>query len=368
LSVPDVRGGHGTLERLRRGDLKALQRSVADLYALRDLATFRSQIVQALAGIVRSDVAVYTEVDPRSRRVQWSPDVTPTLGLADPEATFARHMGEFPLFRTYRRGQGSATKISDFMTQREFRRTAIYNEFYRRVRLDHQIAKGLPGPPELITSVCMLRQGRDFSERDRLLLDLLRPHLNQAYRNAQTFDAMQRQSTTLRDGVDALDHGLVGLDTEYRVVYMTARARRWIADYFGASPDDALAPALARWVRHACRAGDEGDAPAVRRPLTVAREDRELVVRLVSTGGQHLLMLTQRQTRPRPDALASLGLSRRETEVLAWVAEGKTNPEIAIILGANVRTIEKHLENVLTKLGVETRTAAAALALSVVLS
>jgi DNA-binding CsgD family transcriptional regulator len=365
LSGPDVRGGHDTLERLRRGDLKALQRSVADLYALRDLATFRSQIVQALAAIVRSDVAVYAEVDPRSRRVRWSPEVTPTLGLADPEATFARHMGDLPIFSTYRRGQGSATKISDFMTQREFRRTAIYNEFYRRVTLDQHIAKGLPGPPGLVTSVCMLRQGRDFSERDRLLLDLLRPHLNQAYRNAHAFDAMQRQSTSLREGLDALDHGLVGLDREYRVVYMTGRARQWIADYFEAAPGDALAPSLARWVRRACRVAHEGDAPAVREPLTVAREDRELVVRLVSTGAQHLLMLTQRHTRPRPDALQALGLSRRETEVLTWVAEGKTNPEIATILGANVRTIEKHLENVLTKLGVETRTAAAALALSV---
>jgi DNA-binding CsgD family transcriptional regulator len=59
-------------------------------------------------------------------------------------------------------------------------------------------------------------------------------------------------------------------------------------------------------------------------------------------------------------ALEVLGLSPRETQVLAWVAEGKTNGEIGIILGARPRTVAKHLERIFRKLGVETRTAAAA--------
>lgn len=61
-----------------------------------------------------------------------------------------------------------------------------------------------------------------------------------------------------------------------------------------------------------------------------------------------------------PAALEALGLSRREAEVLLWVAQGKTNPEIALILGLSPRTVGKHLERVFPKLGVETRTAAAA--------
>jgi DNA-binding CsgD family transcriptional regulator len=53
-------------------------------------------------------------------------------------------------------------------------------------------------------------------------------------------------------------------------------------------------------------------------------------------------------------------LTAREREVLEWVAAGKTNRDIAAILGARPRTIEKHLERIYEKLGVETRTAAAA--------
>ena len=60
-------------------------------------------------------------------------------------------------------------------------------------------------------------------------------------------------------------------------------------------------------------------------------------------------------------ALRRAGLSRRESEVLLWIAEGKRDKEIAVILGISYRTVTDHVRAILTKLGVETRTAAAAL-------
>jgi DNA-binding CsgD family transcriptional regulator len=57
--------------------------------------------------------------------------------------------------------------------------------------------------------------------------------------------------------------------------------------------------------------------------------------------------------------IKSLGLTDREVEVLTWVADGKTNAEIGLILGTSPRTVQKHLEHVFEKLGVDTRTAAA---------
>ena len=60
------------------------------------------------------------------------------------------------------------------------------------------------------------------------------------------------------------------------------------------------------------------------------------------------------------------GLSRREAEVLSWVAQGKSNSAIGIILGMSGRTVQKHLEHVFVKLGVETRSAAAAIAIRVI--
>lgn len=62
------------------------------------------------------------------------------------------------------------------------------------------------------------------------------------------------------------------------------------------------------------------------------------------------------------EQLISLGLSKRESEVLAWVGQGKTNKEIGHLLGCSHRTVQKHLERIYIKLGVENRTAAAILA------
>ena len=67
-----------------------------------------------------------------------------------------------------------------------------------------------------------------------------------------------------------------------------------------------------------------------------------------------------------PAKLEKLSLTPREAEVLAWVAQGKTNNTIGTILGISPRTVQKHLERTFHKLGVESRTAAAAQALAVV--
>ena len=62
--------------------------------------------------------------------------------------------------------------------------------------------------------------------------------------------------------------------------------------------------------------------------------------------------------------IAAFRLTQREAEVLYWVVRGKTSKDIGDILGSSPRTVDKHLEHVFEKLGVETRTAAANLAMS----
>jgi DNA-binding NarL/FixJ family response regulator len=66
---------------------------------------------------------------------------------------------------------------------------------------------------------------------------------------------------------------------------------------------------------------------------------------------------------PKPEMLQSLGLTPREAEILFWVCQGKSNPEVCTILEMKLFTVKKHLENIYVKLGVENRTAASAMAL-----
>jgi DNA-binding response OmpR family regulator/DNA-binding CsgD family transcriptional regulator len=75
--------------------------------------------------------------------------------------------------------------------------------------------------------------------------------------------------------------------------------------------------------------------------------------------GLQILLLEEPRDPPSPAQLAPLGLTPRETEVLFWIAQGKTSPEIVVILDSNLNTVKKHVQNMLPKLGVETRLAAA---------
>ena len=85
---------------------------------------------------------------------------------------------------------------------------------------------------------------------------------------------------------------------------------------------------------------------------------------------QRLSVLRQRQSAYRPDfsshaPLLRLGLTEREAEVLLWVAQGKSSPDISVILGMSEATAKKHVCNILAKLGCETRSAATLRALEV---
>ncbi len=96
--------------------------------------------------------------------------------------------------------------------------------------------------------------------------------------------------------------------------------------------------------------------------------DGALVVRRFAEAGRsdlQMLVLEERGAPPGPAALVRLGLTPREAEVLYWIAQGKSNPDIATILGANVRTVHKHVEHIFQKLGVETRNAATLAALEI---
>jgi DNA-binding CsgD family transcriptional regulator len=99
-------------------------------------------------------------------------------------------------------------------------------------------------------------------------------------------------------------------------------------------------------------------------PLAFSLGARDLSVRFLgSVGrGEFMLLLDEPASiHTIATLMQAFPLTQREAEVLLWVAKGKTNRDIAEILEMSPRTVNKHLEHVFVKLGVETRTAAAAL-------
>lgn len=93
--------------------------------------------------------------------------------------------------------------------------------------------------------------------------------------------------------------------------------------------------------------------------------NRELAARVMAGADDDFTTVLLEEARSAGDRapLRALGLTEREAEVLYWISEGKTNPEIALIIGAAAATVKKHVENLLAKLGVENRAAAMRLAL-----
>ena len=164
-----------------------------------------------------------------------------------------------------------------------------------------------------------------------------------------------------RDAVDVAGHGVLLIDAQGRVGWRSPQAAAWLREFY---PDDPgrLPADWWRWLSDAEAPG----APAAAEHITGPAEGRALRVRnLGPVGlGERMLLLQLRGTGSEPAAgrVSAALLTPRETEVLSWIAKGKTNRDVAEILGMSPRTVNKHLEHVFEKLGVATRAAAAALA------
>jgi DNA-binding CsgD family transcriptional regulator len=222
--------------------------------ACTDGAAFAREGVALLPSLIGSDLTTLVVCDLERGHRSVIPRGAVSRNAVE---VFDYYFHVHPLVREHGRNSNAVTKrIRDLVPTEAFRQTALYNEYYRPLRLDDAMAVPLHVDRRFLVSFVLNRSGRGFSERDRELADILRPHLANLYR--------------------------LGVALE--------RARE--------------------------RPG-EAEEEAAQAPLTP-----------------------------------------REREVLDWVAAGKTNRDIAAILGASPRTVEKHLERIYEKLGVETRTAA----------
>lgn len=179
---------------MRQRDIEASLHYLRELYAQQDLDGFKQHVLTTISDLVPSEFTTYNELDLRTSKNVWRWEPIPS-DFAELTEIFALYMGENPCVAYYRRtGDGRATKISDFLTHRELRKLGYYNEYLRRVGLDHRISIALPNNDSSAIALALGRSGRDFSERDRRLLDLLRPHLSQAHDNAAALTRLRQES------------------------------------------------------------------------------------------------------------------------------------------------------------------------------
>lgn len=173
-----------------------------------------------------------------------------------------------------------------------------------------------------------------------------------------------RQARQARNALDAFGHATIAVRaSDLRLVWQTPLARSLLPQYFDDALPGSLPATLVDWLTSQVPATTEQREP---KPLTVGRGARQLVVSLQERTSDDDWLLVMREVSDAGvvEALVqSFKLTMREAEVLYWVVKGKTNRDIGDILGSSPATVKKHLERVYVKLGVETRTAAASVAM-----
>lgn len=337
-----------------------------DIARHRDPATFPASLAHALGRAFNCDSAAYVRVDAAAPSLAVSGWPEAAWQDIDAASILELHAQDHPLVaRLCASRSARAWNLHDLITPEAFRKTALYRQLYRPRGIEYQLAMLLPSPASGEHAICLHRRHTPFTEDDRELLELLWPNLAQTLRNLRAL-SRAREASAVRTVVD--ESGIIVLDHEGRVELCTEQARIWLTRYCAQSfprRKIELPPRVAEWARSRLREVEAGAAAALipsghREKLVLAEGESFLTVNLIADHGrgQHLLVLEEESLRVPPATLAGFGLTGRETEVLTWVAQGKTNPEIGIILGMSARTVQKHLEHVFEKLGVESRTGA----------
>jgi DNA-binding CsgD family transcriptional regulator len=336
-----------------------------------DIDTFPHRAIAALRRVVHAPFGSYNEISPRATLIRYVVEPAEAL-VSGLQLSLRQYMREQPVLAHYvRTGDGSARKLSDFLSQHQFHRLGIYAENYRRAGVEYQMSLMIDrprrnGPTTIALALDRGRDGKDFVERDRLAFNIVHSHLAGALANAEMMSSMQRRCSISGDRAEGRHYETVVLGRGARHA-MSPGARRWLREYFDERPsrDDHLPDTLLRWARKQVACLESSEAmPEPATPFMMEFEHKRLVVRLVLNSPSNILVLEEERSAADRVALQRLGLTPREAQVLHWLAQGKSNPEIGIILGAKERTVAKHVQRINAKLGVGSRLAAVTRALA----
>ena len=177
--------------------------------------------------------------------------------------------------------------------------------------------------------------------------------------------ANARMAHSARTALDAFGRFLLAASHTGRILWYTPQAARLLGNVFGdfERDDYVLPPDVQMWIQQ-CAAGQSGAEPA---PIKLKTRNSPAGMRLIYIAqigtDEYLLRLIEGEFDDDRTLLRRrLTVTDREAEVLLWIARGKSNRDIAEILNLSPRTVNKHLEQIYAKLGVENRASAAALA------
>jgi DNA-binding CsgD family transcriptional regulator len=334
-------------------DYKLLLECIRELHSFRDLGSVRMWLLDtALPRLIPSDWRSYNEVD------LLHPENTVAILKPESNQIFLRLFPRFqelahqhPLIsRQKQLADFPVHKISDFLSQKSYRRLELYQDVYRHLGVEYQIAATIKFEPERITAFALSRQRNDYTERDRAILEMLRPHLVIALNNLTLATERQTILDSTKLDLRELSYATIIVDRQSRILYHTGPGLKWI----GVVPQGFLPVHISGWLNQVA-------TNTRHQTMGLNTEVGEICIRFVPTGSpqRRLLVLTAGSQNMVPAPANDFGLSKRELEIARWIGDGKTNTEIASILGISPRTVQKHIEHIFEKMDVKTRVAVA---------
>ena len=321
---------------LAYADLGAVLEFVRESDEVAGLEPFPPELLDRLRELMAADAVRYCEQDRVAQRTLYGRGCSISNAMEpsapDADEAFWLYRPENPILRHHETGDFAACKLSDFLTRRGLHRLGLYREVFRPAGIEHRFVVGLPAPQSHTKAFLVDRaDGRDFGERDRIVLNVLRPHLAAAYAAAR-----DRRLAAALSRHEPGAGGLISLGLAGRIDWIAPQAEMLLARYLGGRVDGRLPEPLESWLA----AGAPGAV------LTTRRDPSRLHVRCL---GRTLLLWEE------PSVLTA-----REEQILELVAVGRSNAQIAKALWISSGTVRIHLQHIYAKLGVRSRTEAAA--------
>lgn len=353
------------MQQLSRHDFEQLLAGLRQLYGCLEAEEFPKTALAVCSQLIPNALAAYTEID--SRKDTWkaeceSPDAL--QALVDHQDSWLEHFHDHPVLNYYEReAEPEARAISDFFSVAQWHRQPLYNEFFRRLGFADQLVLPIPKRTWVALGICLNRDRRGFTSRERTIAVHLRNHLLQASRNVGAIEALRMRLAQWERVAAAVGMTLLVVSEQGKIIEATPDASRLLERYFDwRTYASGLAPqTVRRWVASQAariRGADVDFLPP--KPLVAELEGSRLILKLYphERPDSFLIVICERR-RPEPQALCRLGLTQRQAEVLWCVVRGDNNATIATRLSISPRTVHKHLERIFVQLGVETRTEAA---------
>jgi DNA-binding CsgD family transcriptional regulator len=304
----------------------------------RTVAELRRQVLQCLSELVPADVLTWDSVELASGAVRH--EALPAE--AEPPGAFAAVVGGatgHPLLSAHAARRRSALRLSEAVDPHRLSHSALYGDLLHRSGVEYAIAIGVRTERREAVVAGLGRTEYEFSERDRDVLDLVRPGLEEALRAAEARGRLMHALAARPPPGTAV----VLLDRYGEIEQSSLDAERWLAEHFGAAEHPGWLPGpVAGWL-----------ALPPRPALVSVRDGRRLTIHLLP-GDPHALLLEEEVASLRPAALRRLGLSARETEVLCAATAMHDEADIAWELFLSLHAVRERLARLEAKLGVHT--------------